>query len=331
MLRMSKNKNEESEKLRVSINEIDAQLAKCENIEDIHVDVAKYDQILENMRRNLEEKPLGDASDESVDLVKMKEILLEKEEILNQAMQEIENLETEYKDFIEQQKEKLQDPEAELSRIKVKVKQKREKINNLVISQMAEQIVEVIYNAENILRNAQVQRENGISLESSSELPVEELEKTRKLLEEDEKELYTVRKSIHASKEILSFMEFRFSEIERMMSKGGYKDVKAEWLELQQKKKSCEDYVNKKQSLVRTYVERLFEVRQELQEIENPVKSEEKKTTAPEEELQTAIDRVKAKIDTFQEKVEQLLKMKEIWNQEIIAMEMTLEDLWRKI
>ena len=66
-------------------------------------------------------------------------------------------------------------------------------------------------------------------------------------------------------------------------------------------------------------------------DIGNPVKSEEKKTTAPEEELQTAIDRVKVKIDTFQEEVDQLLKMKEIWNQEFIAMEMTLEDLWRKI
>ena len=30
MLRMSKNKNEESEKLRVSINEINAQLEKCQ-------------------------------------------------------------------------------------------------------------------------------------------------------------------------------------------------------------------------------------------------------------------------------------------------------------
>ena len=331
MLRMSKNRTEESEKLRVAINESNVQLSKCENIENVNVDVAKYDRILENLRKNIEEKTLEDTSGEQVDLVKIKEILLEKDEILNQAMQEIANLETEYKEFIEQQKEKLQDPEAELSRIKVKIKCKKEKMNHLVISQMAEQILEVVYNAENILRNVQVQEGNGTSLESIGELAVEELEQTRRMLEEDEKKLYVVRKSIHESNEILSFMEFRFSEIERMMSKGGYKDVKTEWLELQQKKKFCEEHVNRKQSLVRTYVERLFEVRQELQEIENPVESEEKNISTPKEELQSAIDCVKEKVNTFQENVNQFLQMKEIWNQELIAMEMTLEELWRNL
>ena len=105
----------------------------------------------------------------------------------------------------------MQDPEAELSRIKVQVRRKKEEMKAFSLPQDVDQIPELISNAETILRNVNMRKEMGISFQAVRLLPVEEIERTRKVREEDEKKLYEVRKSIHASKEILSFMEFRFS------------------------------------------------------------------------------------------------------------------------
>ena len=330
MLGIAKNKSEESEKIRASIDEINTQLQKCGQIEAVEVDLEKYDHMLENIRACVEGRTLKDEPDESVDLVQTKEILLLKEQVLEDAQKKLIDFETEYNEFFKGQKERLQDPEAELSRIKVQVRRKQEEMKAFSLSQDVDQIPELICKAETILRNVSMRKEMGISFQEVRLLPVEEIQRTRKVLEEDEKKLYEVRKSIHASKEILSFMEFRFSEIEQMMSKGGFKEVKGEWKELQQRKSACEQYVNGQQTIVRRAVERLFEVRQELQEIEHPEASE-REDVSIEQELQNAIEHMKVKIEEFKGNLAHFSKWKDALTQEIATIEMTLEESWRNL
>ena len=330
MLGIVKNKSEESEKIRVSIDEINTQLQKCGQIEAVEVDLEKYDNMLENIRGCVEGRPLKDEPGESVDLVQTKEVLLLKEQVLEEAKKQLIDFETEYNEFIKNQKERLQDPEAELSRIKVQVRRKKEEMKAFSLSKDVDQIPELIRNAETILRNVNMRKEMGISFQAVRLLPVEEIERTRKVLEEDEKKLYEVRKSIHASKEILSFMEFRFSEIEQMISKGGFKEVKGEWKELQQRKSACEQYVNGQQTIVRRAVERLFEVRQELQVIEHP-EAAEREDVSIEQELQNLIEHMKAKIEEFKGNLARFDQWKDALNQEFATIEMTLEDLWRNL
>ena len=86
MLGMVKNKSEESEKIRVSIDEINTQLQKCGQIEAVEVDLEKYDHMLENIRTCVEGRTLKDEPGDSVDLVQTKEILLLKLKILVMTM-----------------------------------------------------------------------------------------------------------------------------------------------------------------------------------------------------------------------------------------------------
>lgn len=330
-----KGKSGDVERVKASLREIQEQISRCKAmICECDVDLEKYDSIMNEMRTHAEgESSPGDLRNE-VNVVQEKEHLLEKEQKLICLSEKIIELEAEYQKFIEEKKRELHQPGAELSRIKVEVKRRKEEIEEISFEQELEKIPSFINNAEQILRNlhSQSEQEQQMVQNVPREIPIELIEHTKKLMEEDEKKLYAVRKAVHAAKENLSFMEFRFPELDRMMARLNSKELGDEWGRLQQEKQVCERYVNEQLLLARRASDRLFEVQKVVEQPEKLVESSVAViNVGAEEELQRAVDYMKDKMRELQNALLRFMEKKEMWRQEFSAMEMELEELWRNL
>lgn len=326
-------KNGDLDRIQSSLREVQDQITRCKSmICECDVDLQKYDSIMEEIKSYREGNITLDEAGETVNILQEKEQLLAKEQKLLRLSEKIANLESEYQNFIEEKKRELQNPEAELSRIKVEVKNRKEEIKEISFEQELAKLPEFVSQAEGILRNLQMKSEQRKMQmqDAPKEVPPEMIENTRKWIEDDEQKLYAVRKAVHTSKEILSFMEFRLPELDRMLSKSGSNDLREEWSRLQQDKQICERYVNEQILLAKRAADRLFEVKRAIDQQGGQQETMAVDTSA-EEDFQSAIDYMKVKMGEFQDTLIRFMQKKELWNQEITSMEIKLEELWNSL
>lgn len=331
MLGMSKLKNSDAVRFKTSMQEIREQLDKCKHIgRDCDVDLDKYDLLLEEMKAKVSGNVAIAEDGEEVNIVKEREALLSKESQLMDLSKKILNCEAEYQIFINETKEELEKSDIELSRIKVRVKRKMAEMNSISIEDEVSGIPDFIENAKSVLDTIRKKKEAKAALDEVKELPVELFESTRKMTEEDERKIYAVRKTIHTAREILTFMEFRFKEIERTYEKGVDPELAEEWNKVQSEKQACERYVNEQNLIAKRATDRLLEVRSEIAKMETPI-DEPVEEVDIEAKLQEAIDYMTEKADELQVATKHFMENKDNWNQELSMIEMKLEEMWRNI
>lgn len=334
MIGFNRNKGEDQDKYKDSMEEIRQQLEKNKNIGlDCQIDLDKYDQLIAEIEAELAGLFTTNDLGEKVNIVQERERLIEKANEFVHMFQNIKDIKEAYQREIEAIQMELQQPEAELSRIKVRVKKKKQELMSLKLQEDVEQIPEILMSAQTLLKTIEAENKEQYHKPEGGEVPLQMINAVRNKIEEDEKVLYGLRKSVHTAKEILNFMEFRFAEIDKQMAKGGRRGISEEWGKLRSDKENCERYVNEQFLIAKRSADRLYEVRTKLTELENKING-----TSEEESDDSVINELLASIGSMREHATELQKeaaefeyaRTELENR-FVQIEMRLEEMWNNL